>query len=170
MKGHFTEVRFDATKNLGNYENEKVGVTFSMVEGDDVFEVIAHCRNVVNGTNSTTVTKEEVKVEVKEVENKKSNEGEAPKSEVKAQVETKEKVKKEKAKKVDHVLYDRKNDVHKARLGAFLDANVPNWKSGATIKKASEISSKFTGTEPFLDSNGDVLDSFKNNFLALMNE
>jgi hypothetical protein len=36
-----TEVRLDRTFNLGNYENIKVGLTASIIPGDDVERIVA---------------------------------------------------------------------------------------------------------------------------------
>lgn len=67
-KGNFTEVRFDATINLGNYSSEKLGVTYSMAERENVFSVINLCKDVVYGRavpETVEVKKEEPKKEVK---------------------------------------------------------------------------------------------------------
>lgn len=178
MKLQITEVRFDATYNKGNYESEKIGVTCSLSEGEDVFAAIETLRKITKGEKSSVASKEEIKVGVKkpevkkpevkkvEVEIEEVKEVEAPAKEV-APKEVKEKTpKKEKAAKV--VPYSRTNDVHKKLLGSFLDKSMPSWKVGPNLKKASEISKELDGKEAFLDEVGNLLESFKELFLQKM--
>ena len=57
--------------------------------------------------------------------------------------------------------YDRSIEQHKDIFGRAYTAIVPNWReSEASKKKAKQISENLEG-EPFLDENGEVIDSFK---------
>lgn len=42
------EVRYEKCFNLGNYENEKIGVTVEVEEGDNIQDIIEQSRNYVN--------------------------------------------------------------------------------------------------------------------------
>lgn len=198
VKGHYTEVRFDATINKGNYENEKLGVTYSMAEGEDVFEVIKEVKGIVlGGETSRPATKTEASIGSKKATKEKTEvvqpgghketlkeepakEEKLPLEEaveeaakVEAPVEEKKKAKETKPKadkSAPVVIYDRKNDNHKARLADFLDAWNKNWKAkdSDTLKKASAASSALHGTEAFLDADGKLLESFKEKFLGYM--
>jgi len=169
MESKFTEVRYDRTFNLGSYESEKLGVTYSMADGEDIFKAIEHVKSVVLGKN---VVKEEVKVvEAKKEEPKKKKADPKPVEKVEESVEeetveepVKEEPKKKKAGKT--ITYNRKDDIHKKRLAEFLDADFPKWKDPAILKKAASISAEFDGKEAFLDAEGNILDSFKTNFLG----
>jgi len=182
MKGQFTEVRFDATINKGNYESEKIGVTYAMAEGEDVFEAISTCKNVVYG-NNTTVTKTtasvtETKAEKKSVVKEKKETPKAEEKKVEEKVEEKaeevktEEKKEEKKKtvvKAKNTPYDRTKEEHKRLLSSFLDKAVPNWKSKEVVSKASAASSKLTEEKAdFLDGDGNILDSFKQAFMSLL--
>lgn len=196
-KGHYTEVRFDATINKGNYENEKLGVTYAMAEGEDVFEVIKEVKVVVlGGEKAGPVTKTEASVGSKKVTKEKAEvvqsgghkevvkeepakEEKTPLEEEAAKEETLVEEKKEKKtkenkpkaeKEAPTVIYDRKNDNHKARLGEFLDGWNRNWKAkdSDVLKKASAASAALTGNEPFLDADGKLLESFKEKFLGYL--
>lgn len=57
--------------------------------------------------------------------------------------------------------YDRSIEQHKDIFGRTYTTIVPNWReSEASKKKAKQISEDLEG-EPFLDENGEVIDSFK---------
>lgn len=190
MNGKFVEVRIDATINLGNYSSEKIGVTYVMAGGEDIFGAIKMCKDVVYGR--TVATNVEVVVDQKStataVEKKtpatatkkkeapaaatatepKQEETKAEEAPVQA-TETKEAAPTATAKrniaKVKNTVYNRNNEEHKRLLSAFLDKAFPTWKSKDSIKKASEISSKLSEKEDFLDGEGVILESFKQKFL-----
>lgn len=172
VKGNFTEVRVDATLNKGNYESEKVGVTFAMAEGDDVFTVINLCKDVVYGRAvvGKTEPKKEIKTEAAKEEAKTVIEAVVEEAKTEEVVESpkKETVKKERkvAVKARATPYDRTNESHKRLLSAFLDKSQPNWKTKEMLSKASKISQKFSDDkEDFLDADGVPLVSFKEKFL-----
>ena len=85
------------------------------------------------------------------------------------QEEKKPPVKEKKAVKkiTNSVSYDRTLQTHKNLLGQFLDEKFPRWKVGDNLKKASDASKSLNGT-PFLDENGDMLETFKQSFIDLM--
>lgn len=188
-KGFFTEVRVDATINKGNYESEKVGVTYAMAEGEDVFKAISLCKDVVYGRNTTDVKVEvvEKKEDKKEVSitkpkaSKAAVKAEEPKVEETKVEETKveepvaevapkaEEPKKEKRTivKAKNTPYDRMNESHKRLLSSFLDKAQPNWKMKGIIEKAAKASQELTDSkEDFLDGDGVIMESFKTKFLA----
>ena len=80
----------------------------------------------------------------------------------KAQKETEIKVKPTKA-----TIYDRNLDTAKALLGIFLDKEYKNWRTADELKKAGTASRALVGEE-FLDSEGNVLESFKVKFRQYM--
>jgi outer membrane biosynthesis protein TonB len=181
LSGNFTEVRVDATINKGNYESEKVGVTFALAEGDDVFSVINLCKDVVYGKAvfkkeepksklKTEAAKEEAKTVVETVvEEAKAEEAkseETVKEEVKKEEPKKEKAGKKVAAKAKETPYNRADESHKRLLSAFLDKAQPNWKTKEVITKASKTSQLLSEAgEDFLDGDGVLLQSFKDKFL-----
>lgn len=81
--------------------------------------------------------------------------------------------KKTTTKRTKNTLYDRTNDVHKARVSEFMDLDDrehpgrASWRTDGVLPKAVEASSKLNGKE-FLDAEGKVLDTFKQAFIGLV--
>lgn len=115
------------------------------------------------------VKKEEVKTEVKAEVKTEEVKKEEVKTEAKAEVKTEPKKKETKVtvKATKVTAYDRTYDPHKNTLGLWLDSTYPGWRNNDYLAKASAASKALIGKE-FLDVNGDVLDSFKEAFSAMM--
>lgn len=71
-----------------------------------------------------------------------------------------------KAKAGKTVKYDRKLDTHKNLLGDWLDEVMNGWRDDGRMKQASSASKALHENADFLDSEGEILPSFKENFLA----
>jgi len=166
LKGKITEVRFDATFNKGNYESEKIGVTYQSEETEDVFEVIEELRKTVREEKGACKVDEEETASVEVARKQHTSSVEEKVEEVKEEVKKAKKPKAEKAAKVEAVLYDRENPLHKKLLVACLDAKVPTWKSAGKASKAAEVSKALSGKELFLDPKGEVLESFVTLFIS----
>lgn len=64
--------------------------------------------------------------------------------------------------------YDREKDLHKDMVSILLDGAFPKWeKKEKLVKKAKNASKKMDGAD-FLDSEGNILDSFREEFLEFM--
>lgn len=91
------------------------------------------------------------------------------KKEVKEEAKTEVKEeKKSKRMSTKEVMYDRGNDIHKKVLRAYLDDTFIGWNEGANGAKASKASKELDG-KPFLDSEGQILRTFKEAFASYMN-
>ena len=206
------EIKVEITKNLGNYENEKVGLSAQVEEGESAQSCISRLKDIAWGRESkepvqmelipaakTTETKtvetkapetkpketkkpkakeeakveekaaptevkEEAKVEEKaappEVETKKTDEEKAEKPPVKEEVaEPKGRA------RLKASSYDRSNELHKKFIGEFLDKEFPTWRTDTSkARKASEI----LNGKDFLDAEGMMLESFKEEFRKIM--
>lgn len=64
--------------------------------------------------------------------------------------------------------YDRKVEAHKEKLSGLLKSVSPNWNKTDAGKAAAKSASKELEGEPFLDENGEILDSFKSKLKKLM--
>lgn len=83
---------------------------------------------------------------------------------------SKETSKKPKVSLAKGVAYDKANPTHKTLIGGFMDTEIPGWRSPKTIHKAKYASETlFAAGEDLLDREGEILDSFKQKFLALYN-
>jgi hypothetical protein len=181
-----TELVYGYTKNMGNYESEKIEVRTQLDENEKPLEVLSEMKEFVkNGTDFSPKT--EKLAEEKAVENKtekplepqvsdekpkapkktkakKTTEEEAPaeekaEEEAKAPAKEEEKTKKFREKSTP---YDRTNELHKKFFGQILDGLVPGWRQDKGEKKAKcvKISQELNG-QAFLDSEGLVLPEFK---------
>lgn len=183
-------------KYLGNFEHEELkvsGVLEQDERGLEGFENLKHfvlkCLNIVEEdknqlvlpVTSETAKKETVEKAVQPVETPKEKKAEDDKLEDK--VEKKEEKKKGRPKSevtkapaaetkpvkkaVKETNYDRTLDTHKNLLGQFLDKSYPKWRVAENLKKAGEASKALSG-KPFLDADGEILDSFKAEFAKMM--
>lgn len=183
-------------KNIGNYEHEELKVSAVMEEGEGgkqafakLKDFVLDCLDIKQKDESQLVlpvmTKEPKKEAVKEaVKSEKASEEKKP-SDSKVDNKVKEEEKKAKGrpksevikapavetkpvkKAVKYTNYDRSIDTHKNLLGQFLDKSYPTWRVAENLKKASEASKALNGAS-FLDSEGEILDSFKESFSKLM--
>lgn len=183
-------------KNLGGYEHEELKVSIVVDEDDDInFEIESLKSLVHKHLGIIEEDKNQLPLPIQKSVKEADKAIEAPKKEEPIEDKVKEEVKEEpKAKKgrpksetpkppvsvskpetvpvkkpVKETNYDRSLDVHKNLLGQFLDKAYPKWRVAENLKKASEASKALNGT-PFLDAEGNILESFKAEFSKLMNE
>lgn len=116
------------------------------------------------------VVNEESDEEKGDSEQEESNEESSPKEKVKAPRKPETTRKGRIVSKNTH--YDRTLDTHKALLGTLLDTSLgKGWRAGALLKKAGAASvAMHEEKADFLDGNGEILDSFKEKFLKLVQE
>jgi glucan-binding YG repeat protein len=191
-----THMEFLKRKETSRFEHEDFKVYVKLEEDQDattvameavkfVEEILA--RKAQPGINSQI----DMKLEVTKVPNLKSQSEEKVATETKAPAPTVEKeptrraakkaepaakveqeeVKEEKKSKrlsTKEVVYDRGNDVHKKVLRSYLDDTFMSWNEGANGAKASKASKELDG-KPFLDSEGQILRTFKEAFASYMN-
>lgn len=187
-------------KNLGGYEHEELKVSIVVHEDDDInFEIESLKSLVHKHLGIVEEDKNQLPLPIQKPIKEADKAVEAPKKEEPVNNEVKEEVsyavkEEPKAKKgrpksetpkpsvsvskpetvpvkkpVKETNYDRSLDVHKNLLGQFLDKAYPKWRVAENLKKASEASKALNGT-PFLDAEGNILESFKAEFSKLMNE
>jgi len=114
--------------------------------------------------------KENPKEEDKKVEAPKEEEKkvEAPKEEKKKETKSETQVKTNSGKTGKVVNYDRKNDDHKNQFANWLDEEHAGWDEEDKIQSFSNASIKCAGI-PFLDAEGEILQSFKDTFIGYVN-
>lgn len=181
----FVEVKYRRTKNLGNYESEEVALTAVPAEEDNVDVVLHELKHKVLGELGLTLPAVEAKraKQTTEVEAVEEEVEEAP-----AKAATKKKATKKKAttkkksvggstqtsagkgKKLVVVTYDRSVEAHRAELAEVLNDRVPEWKATPESRaRAKELSTKLFGVD-FLDGEGNVLGSFCDSVVELMED
>lgn len=197
---NITNLKVEVKRQYSEFEIDTIGVNALLGEGDDLQSSIKELYGILDqnysvhrqgktvykksetGTVEKTVSKNaKVEEEVKEEEvtpkkEKKTTPKKEKEEEVKeeAPVETEEETpKKEKKTKAKRVLkgtaYDRAIDLHKKLLGEMLDSNLKGWRAKPLITKCQEASAQMNGEE-FLDTEGNVLSSFIEKFLSIVNE
>lgn len=192
---NITHMEFLKRKETSRFEHEDFKVYVKLNENQDATEVAMSAvkfveeilaRKAQPGVNAQI----DMKLEVTKVPNLKSQSEEKVATETKAPAptvekeptkraakkaepveEVKEEKKEEKKSKrlsTKEVVYDRGNDVHKKVLRAYLDDTFMSWNEGANGAKASKASKELDG-KPFLDSEGQILRTFKEAFASYMN-
>lgn len=179
------EVKYAKRFNLGDYQHEEYTVVAEVEEGESADTVLATIKELVhrNQAGKSSVVEPSLAAPVAEeapapkkgkgrppgAKNKPKAVEEVP-AEVVAEVEeheAKEEAKEEeekappqkKLKKVGEV-YSRSSEIHKKIFAEILGDVYPMWKStDAGKSKAKNASMKMEGVE-FLDSEGEVLESF----------
>jgi hypothetical protein len=182
--------------NLGSYEHEELKVSAAINEKETFETAFKSLKQLVEAAlnisqedknqlvlpvTSETAKKETVEKAVEAVESPKEEKPVEDKLEDK--VEKKEEKKKGRPKSevtkapaaetkpakkaVKETNYDRTLDTHKNLLGQFLDKSYPKWRVAENLKKAGEASKALSG-KPFLDADGEILDSFKAEFAKMM--
>jgi hypothetical protein len=144
-----------------NFESDKVTVITKISKDECLSTAVNTIKAKILGEHAIAV-KEEV-VEVKVLKQKST-----PPADIVGTKKEEEVVVAKKAKvvtKLKSTAYDRTLDTHKKLLSTFLDANSPGWKT--KLAKAGEASTSLVGT-PFLDGEGEMLQSFKDAFLAFL--
>jgi len=186
LNGRFLEVRVDATINKGNYESEKVGVTYAPEENEDIFVCINACRDIVYGTSSASTGKVETSVKETKAATTKAKattKDETAKEEVKKDDKKSEK-EAEKAAKAEEkaatkaaakiTVYDRENGLHKKKLASVLTEQYPSWKTDESLKKNALSASQtlHEAKTPFIDGDlekgGQVVQEFLDKLKEIM--
>lgn len=154
------EIRYDKTFNLGNYENEKIGVSCAVAEEESAYAVLAAMKIFVatRGLEVPETPKVEEKPKITSTTELKVYVEEAP-------IVEELKPKKAKAKattkaKAKGTPYDRTNEIHKKLFSELLSREFPTWKTKQESKDAGRDASKALEGEEFLDSEGLILPSF----------
>lgn len=133
--------------------NEPVQQELPIKEVEPVKEEPKKVEKKTKAKPETKVTPKPLPEEVKE------------KAEVKP-VEVKEEPKK--TTKLKNIVYDRTNDLHKNHVGKLLDGIDSKWR--AKYEKAAVAASKGMAGQEFMDSEGNILDSFKEGLMKIFNE
>lgn len=184
------EVRYSKKFNLGNYESEEFSLSAVLDEGEDAQEILKHLKEEVNKAYTGETTGEQddtsynnTESDAADEENNEedsgssSDDGETDSdqstdshdddSEDADEQEDEKPVKKKKFKSKAQV-YDRENETHKELFTQVLKEVAPDWKKTPESKvKAKDASQKLVGKE-FLDSDGEVLETFKADVKKLM--
>jgi hypothetical protein len=183
-------IKYEEKFSKTQFEPVLIGFTAILTESDNAVDALSNLKQLAHNFFYTQVMgrqpepkveapKEEVKVveEVKEEKPKKAKKEKVEKSKSEkmadvvegvevppvipaAEVEEMETVESPYKASKNTVIYDLKNKDHRDRLAAYLNKTYPAWKSKPKeqlLAMSQELSGK-----PFEDSNGSMLDSFKN--------
>jgi hypothetical protein len=144
------------------FEQDKITVTTKLDNIGEISPAIQAMKEAILGESDVVVTVKEVAVKETITKSK-------PPEDIKEEAVVKEeKVKKAKVKVSQKATaYDRLLDTHKKLLAGFLDTNFIGWKAPATLVKAGAASAALVGAD-FLDGEGEILQSFKDAFLAYL--
>ncbi len=175
----YTELKYMLRKNLGNYEHEEFSAVALVEEGESALKCAAQLKDLVknviadalepkvddiSGVKLTGTPEGPSKApDAVPEEPPKAKRGRKPKAEKVADgeeaVEGPEKV---------FIAYTRGDTLHKSLVSKWLDGESPTWrlKSGKQVLRASEMMSG----KPFLNDDGDIIESFKEAFLEIMKE
>ena len=175
------QTKVEMKRSYKQYESDTVSLESMFEEGDDVVSCISLLKKACLGeeveglkagtlgdtgfssSNTTPPPKQEPKKKEPKAEEPKKKE---PKAEEPKKKEPKaEEPKKVKAKS-KHILYNRMDDVHKKHLGQLLDKIKPEWRK-KNMTEAIAASKALEKTD-FMDSKGNILESFENSLTELM--
>ena len=175
------QTKVEMKRSYKQYESDTVSLESMFEEGDDVVSCISLLKKAclgeeveglkagtlgdtgVSSSNTTPPPKQEPKKKEPKAEEPKKKE---PKAEEPKKKEPKaEEPKKVKAKS-KHILYNRMDDVHKKHLGQLLDKIKPEWRK-KNMTEAIAASKALEKTD-FMDSKGNILESFENSLTELM--
>ena len=175
------QTKVEMKRSYKQYESDTVSLESMFEEGDDVVSCISLLKKAclgeeveglkagtlgdtgVSSSNTTPPPKQEPKKMEPKAEDPKKKE---PKAEEPKKKEPKaEEPKKVKAKS-KHILYNRMDDVHKKHLGQLLDKIKPEWRK-KNMTEAIAASKALEKTD-FMDSKGNILESFENSLTELM--
>lgn len=169
-------IEYMRRKNLGHYEHEELKVSDVVKDGEDIdFKIVELKKLVLAHLGLSEVEKDNSQQELPIKEEIKEEVKEEIKEEVKEEVKEETQKKRAKGKAETKLVkpnnkntkYDRELKTHKVLIGQFLDKKYPKWRSSDIINKASQASKALIGFD-FLDENGDILDSFIEEFCKLM--
>ena len=184
-----TTIKYLRRNSLGNYSHEEFEISLPLEstdkkvifsEGQGVKDLVLELLNikeVKTVEKVAKVKKEEVavveEVKVEEVVAQAEEVVVAPVEEAKVEeVKKEKKVKSEakpKAPKASKAtIYDRELDTHKSLIGRWLDAEFKSWNDSNNIGKFGKASRALSGKSDFLDESGEILESFKEQFRALV--
>ena len=167
-----TEIKYTKRFNIGDYQHEEYGVTYSVGEGESPEKSMMNMKNFIQDSFGNKLGSSEP---VNTPEPKKK--APAKKSKVVAddapadkEVETEKEFKKEtsehkepkkKRNQKKNVVYNRDLAEHKTEMASILNRDFPEWKATPESKAAAKaLSGKLEGT-PFLDGKtGAVLPEF----------
>lgn len=155
MKIKYTEARFEATFNKGNYESEKFGLAGVIEEGGPV-EALIHLKELVQ--EAYTGVPAPVKEQMELVPLSKEEEAPPPVVEEKKEPAKKRGPKAKTEKKAEGTVYDRENPVHKNMFGKLLSEIDPHWRNAPEVGKETSIA---MAGRLFLDEEGLVIPEFK---------
>jgi len=187
------EIKYMRRNNLGNYEHEEIAMTTVVEEGEDHMAVMAILKKDVlagfgdlpsapvkeekpakaakNAKKEAPVKEEEeVAAEEEEAEEvaAEEEEEEVAAEEEEAEEEKPVKTGKKKNFKKKPQSYSRSSEQHKEILSTLLKSVAPDWKKTDDGKaRAKDASQKMEGKD-FLDEEGEVLQSFKDEVQKLM--
>jgi len=185
------QTKVEMKRSYKQYESDTVSLESMFEEGDDVVSCISLLKKAclgeeveglkagtlgdtgVSSSNTTPPPKQETKNKEPKAEEPKKKEPKAEepkKKEPKAEEPKKKEPKAEEPKKVKakskHILYNRMDDVHKKHLGQLLDKIKPEWRK-KNMTEAIAASKALEKTD-FMDSKGNILESFENSLTELM--
>lgn len=190
------EVRVDLTRQLKQYESDKIGVSAVLEEGEDVHTAINALRDVCLGklvqglkggdkveVEVTTVDKNQVELPIQEpTPAKPKPKAKAKPEQVRVETPKVEEVKVEEVKvevkaepkvkvKAKEISYDRGSDLHKKHVGKLLDSLYSDWRKDVKkLEAAKKVSIAMEGRN-FMDASGEIVDSFRKEFTSeMMNE
>jgi len=165
------QTKVEMKRSYKQYESDTVSLESMFEEGDDVVSCISLLKKAclgeeveglkagtlgdtgVSSSNTTPPPKQETKNKEPKAEEPKKKE---PKAEEPKKVKAKSK----------HILYNRMDDVHKKHLGQLLDKIKPEWRK-KNMTEAIAASKALEKTD-FMDSKGNILESFENSLTELM--
>lgn len=168
-------IRFVKKFNIGNYEAEEYGIETS-VDADKHLEGFATLKKEITeafniGRTVTEQPAPKAESVSKPKTTPKKEEAKAEETKVEEKVEEKKEEKKVEEKKTTRkasskiVNYDRTDLGHKEALKAVLKAIKPDYASKANLETATKASTGMVG-KPFLGEDGNVLQSFVDEFLS----
>ena len=155
------QTKVEMKRSYKQYESDTVSLESMFEEGDDVVSCISLLKKAclgeeVEGLKAGTLGDTGVSS---------SNTTPPPKQETKNKEPKAEEPKKVKAKS-KHILYNRMDDVHKKHLGQLLDKIKPEWRKKNMTEAIA--ASKALEKIDFMDSKGNILESFENSLTELM--
>lgn len=161
-----TLIKYGLTKNLGDYNSERIDAEYQLSEGESAVEAMEKLKKFVKeGTieEPKIAVEEPAKVEEPKVEEKPKKK--ATKKAPAKNKEVEEKPVEEKPKKAKalpkYEAYNRDLSDHKKAMGVLLDEVCPEWRNNEDLKaKAGGLSRDLNGHD-FRDKKGKVVDDFK---------
>lgn len=152
-----TNITYSRTVQAAQYEPETLEVVAVLDEGENLEEAAASLRERVSAVLGRGTRKVAKKEAVREEAPAKEEEEEAKVEEKKT---AKKDAKKTSTRKKKAVAYDREVKAHSAELAKILHANFKGWNKDDDMKALAKAASEDLVGADFMDSEGNVLDSF----------